>query len=73
MTRILPVLTVSLAIVAIWYVAAVWMNSTWTLDQAARAGTSPGFAEIVDSGSLLWRAEARAMQYRRHCQGHSCN
>lgn len=43
----LPVLTVVLAIVAIWYAASVWLNSTWTLDQAARAGTTPSFSEIV--------------------------
>ncbi len=42
-----PVIVVVLAIVAIWYVAAVWMNSTWTLDQAERAGTTPGLAEII--------------------------
>jgi len=45
--RALPVLTVLLALVAFWYVAAIWLNSQWTLDQAARAGTMPGFAEIV--------------------------
>ena len=35
--RILPILTVLLAITAIWYLAAIWMNSTWVRDQAARA------------------------------------
>lgn len=38
MRSILPILTVLLAIVALWYAAAVWMNSAWTYDQAARAG-----------------------------------
>jgi NitT/TauT family transport system permease protein len=47
MSRVLPILTVALAIIAIWYVAAIAMNSTWTLDQAERAGTSPSFSEIV--------------------------
>ena len=47
MSRILPVLTVVAAILVIWYAAAVWMNSTWTLDQAERAGTQPTFSEIV--------------------------
>ena len=42
-----PVLTVLLAMVVLWYLAAVWMNSTWTLAQAERAGTTPGFSEIV--------------------------
>ncbi|MDO5706938.1 MAG: ABC transporter permease subunit [Paracoccus sp. (in: a-proteobacteria)] len=39
MSRILPVLTVLLAITAIWYLAAVWMNAQWARDQAARAGS----------------------------------
>ncbi|MGN7867985.1 ABC transporter permease [Paracoccus sp. 22332] len=37
MNRLLPILTVLLAIVAIWYLAAVWMNAPWVRDQAARA------------------------------------
>jgi NitT/TauT family transport system permease protein len=44
---ILPILTVLLAIVAVWYAAAVWMNSTWTYDQAARAGVEVTFGEVV--------------------------
>jgi NitT/TauT family transport system permease protein len=32
-----PVLVVVLAIVVGWYLAAVWMNAQWALDQAARA------------------------------------
>ena len=47
MTRALPVLTVLAAIVVVWYGAAIWKNSAWTLDQAARSGTDPSFAEIV--------------------------
>lgn len=47
MKSILPILTVLAAIVAIWYGAAVAMNSTWTRDQAARAGIEPSFSEIV--------------------------
>ncbi|MDO5706939.1 MAG: ABC transporter permease subunit [Paracoccus sp. (in: a-proteobacteria)] len=39
MSRILPVLTVLLAIMAIWYLAAFWMNAQWARDQAARAGS----------------------------------
>lgn len=38
MNRILPILTVVLAIVVIWYAAAVRMNTAWEVDQAARAG-----------------------------------
>ncbi|MEZ5772717.1 MAG: ABC transporter permease [Defluviimonas denitrificans] len=47
MRSILPILTVPLAIVAVWYAAAVWMNSTWTYDQAARAGVEVTFGEVV--------------------------
>ena len=45
--RVLPVLTVLLAMVAIWYLAAIWMNSTWVQDQAARADT------VLTSGDLV--------------------
>lgn len=41
MNRILPVLTVVLVIVALWYVAAVGMNRAWIYDQASRAGVEP--------------------------------
>ncbi|MEC8628761.1 MAG: ABC transporter permease [Pseudomonadota bacterium] len=44
---VLPVLVIVAAIIALWYAGAVVMNSTWTLDQAARQGTDPSFAEIV--------------------------
>lgn len=37
MTRILPVLTILLAIVALWYGAAVWMNAPWQNQLNARA------------------------------------
>lgn len=47
MNRALPVLTVLIGIVVIWYAAAVWMNSTWVYDQAERAGTTVSFAEMV--------------------------
>lgn len=48
MNRILPILTVVLIIVALWYAAAVRLNSAWVYDQAARAGTpEPGFSELV--------------------------
>jgi len=43
----LPILTVLLAIVALWYGAAVWLNSAWTHDQAARAGTTVTVAEVL--------------------------
>ena len=47
MRSLLPILTVVAAIVAIWYAAAVWLNSQWTYDQAARAGIEIGFSDVV--------------------------
>lgn len=47
MSRAVPVLVVVAAIVVIWYAAAVWMNSAWVFDQAARMGESPGWAEVI--------------------------
>lgn len=47
MNRVLPVLSVLAAIVALWYLAAVGMNASWVRDQAARAG------ETVTTGRLL--------------------
>ena len=47
MRALLPILTVLAAIVAVWYLGSVWLNSQWTYDQAARAGTEVSFAEVV--------------------------
>lgn len=47
MKSVLPILTVVLAIIAIWYGAAVWLNSQWTLDQAARAETELSTGQIL--------------------------
>lgn len=48
MSRVLPILTVLMVIVALWYAAAVQMNKAWVYDQATRAGTpAPGFSELV--------------------------
>ncbi|WP_417249012.1 ABC transporter permease [Celeribacter sp.] len=47
MKNILPILTVVAAIVALWYAAAVWMNSQWTYDQAERAEIEVTFSELV--------------------------
>ena len=44
---VLPILTVILAILALWYGAAVLLNSRWTLDQAARAGQEVSLSQIV--------------------------
>lgn len=45
--RILPLAAVTLALLAAWYVFAALLNSTWTLDQARRAGEAPGLAAVV--------------------------
>lgn len=48
MSRVLPILTVLLVIVCLWYAAAVKLNAAWVYDQATRAGTpAPGFSELV--------------------------
>ena len=44
---VLPILTVILAILALWYGAAVLLNRSWTLDQAARAGQEVSLSQIV--------------------------
>ncbi|MFW5655033.1 MAG: ABC transporter permease [Roseicyclus sp.] len=44
---VLPVVTVVLCIVVLWYAAAVGMNRAWTLDQAERRGLDLTPAEIV--------------------------
>jgi NitT/TauT family transport system permease protein len=43
MRKALSILTVLLIIVAVWYAGSVWLNSQWTIDQAARAGTEVTF------------------------------
>jgi NitT/TauT family transport system permease protein len=49
MSRILPVLTVVLVIIALWYAAALRLNAPWVQDQAARAGApAPGLAQLVE-------------------------
>jgi NitT/TauT family transport system permease protein len=47
MRNALPVLTVLCGIVAIWYVAAVWMNATFAYDQAGREGQEIDFYELL--------------------------
>lgn len=47
MRQVVPVLTVVLAILGIWYLAAIWLNAAWTLQQAARAGQTVGLMQIV--------------------------
>ena len=45
--RVFPILTVVLAIIAIWYGGAAFLNAPWERDQAERAGVEISFAEIV--------------------------
>lgn len=45
--RILPVLTVLAALIAIWYLCVVWLNAPFVRDQAARAGTEVVFTDLV--------------------------
>ncbi|WP_420860406.1 ABC transporter permease [Algirhabdus cladophorae] len=47
MRSVVPILTVLAAILALWYAAAVWMNSTWTLQQAERAGEELSFSQVA--------------------------
>lgn len=42
-----PVLTVLIAILALWYAGAVWMNAQWVRDQAERAGQTVTWEQIV--------------------------
>ena len=46
-TRVLPILTVVAAIVAVWYVAAVFMNAPVQRDMDKRAGETSTTWELV--------------------------
>jgi NitT/TauT family transport system permease protein len=47
MKSLAPVLTVILAILVLWYAGSVVLNRAWTYDQAARAGTTVTFADVL--------------------------
>jgi NitT/TauT family transport system permease protein len=47
MRNLFPILTVTAALIAIWYAAVMPMNAQWTRDQAARAGTEVTFAALL--------------------------
>lgn len=47
MNRLLPILTICVAIIAIWYAGTVRMNSQWEYDQAERAGVEVSFSDVV--------------------------
>ena len=47
MRNLLPILTVTAALIALWYAAVIPMNAQWTRDQAARAGVEVSFSALV--------------------------
>lgn len=47
MTRLLSILTIVIAIIAIWYAGAARMNAQWEYDQAERADRTVTFMEIL--------------------------
>lgn len=47
MKSVAPVVTVLILLVGLWYAAAVWMNSGWTIQQAQKKGIELGLGEIV--------------------------
>ncbi|MGB0410638.1 MAG: ABC transporter permease [Pikeienuella sp.] len=53
MNRFLPILTICVAIIAIWYAGSVRMNSQWEYDQAERAGVEISFGEVVSK--TMWQ------------------
>lgn len=46
--RVLPVLTILLAILVIWHVFVVYLNAPFVRDQAARAGEEITFSQVVE-------------------------
>jgi len=53
-TAFAPVVTVVIALMTIWYMAAVWLNADWAYDRAGRAGVTLSFSELV---SDTWAQE----------------
>ncbi|MEM8570275.1 MAG: ABC transporter permease [Pseudomonadota bacterium] len=47
MKSALPILTVVTAIVAFWYVGAIWLNAAWAYDQAGREGIDLTFRSLI--------------------------
>lgn len=45
--KILPILTVLAALLALWYAGAVWMNAPFERDKAERAGKTISFSELL--------------------------
>lgn len=47
MRTLFPVLTVVMAIIVLWYGAAVWLNTPWAYDKAQRAGVELSTSELI--------------------------
>jgi len=47
MRNVLPILTVVVAIFALWYAGAVMLNAPWAKDKATRAGIELSFSQLV--------------------------
>ena len=47
MKSALPVVSVIAVIIALWYGGAVWLNSPWVYDQAARAGQQVSLPDVL--------------------------
>ena len=47
MKTVRPVLSVILVILLLWYAGTVWLNAQWVYDQAARAGVTVTFWDMV--------------------------
>ena len=45
--RVLPILTVLLAILILWHLAVIYLNMPFARDQATRAGQTAGFLELL--------------------------
>ena len=65
----LPVLTVIVGMLTLWYVFAVVLNAPWARDQAARQGMSLGPPALVrgDDDARSGRGCRRRTRWRRSC------
>ena len=59
MTRLLSILTIVIAIIAIWYAGAARMNAQWEYDQAERAGKTVSAAKLAVGKDYVARLVGR--------------
>ena len=45
--KLLPISTVVVILIAVWYLTTIFLNAPFERDVAARAGTEIGFSDIV--------------------------